>query len=191
MRDLATARKFLNIIARFKERAAWHGHTAEGNPSGGNKYRGLYNIVLKSIGAAMKKNPDVRLDYVIDYGERMTQGGYYFMDSPGNDLESIAGQVASGSNLIFFITGNGSVTNFPFVPTIKIVTTTERYRLLSYDMDVNAGAYLDGAPMDDLGDRHVRPLARRRVGPPLCGRTRRACPGAALARLASNRRRQA
>ena len=44
------------------------------------------------------------------------------MDSPGNDLESIAGQVAAGSNMIFFVTGNGSITNFPFVPTIKIVT---------------------------------------------------------------------
>lgn len=33
--------------------------------------------------------------------------GYYFMDSPGNDLESIAGQVASGCNVIFFVTGNG------------------------------------------------------------------------------------
>ena len=45
--------------------------TAEGNPSGGNKYRGLYNIVLKSIGAAMKRHPEVRLDDVIDYGQRM------------------------------------------------------------------------------------------------------------------------
>ena len=48
-------------------------------------------------------------------------------------------------------TGNGSITNFPFVPTIKFVTTTGRYELLSRDMDVNAGAYLDGTPMDDLG----------------------------------------
>jgi hypothetical protein len=50
--------------------------------------------------------------------------------SPGNDLESIAGQVATGCNLIYFITGNGSITNFPFVPTIKIVTTTARFELL-------------------------------------------------------------
>ena len=42
------------------------------------------------------------------------------MDSPGNDLESIAGQVAAGCNMIVFTTGNGSVTNFPFVPTIKV-----------------------------------------------------------------------
>ena len=152
VRDLTTARTFLNTIERFKERVAWHGHSAEGNPSGGNNFRGLYNIAIKSIGAAMKRHPDVCLDYVINYSELMEDPGYYFMDSPGNDLESIAGQVASGSNMIFFVTGNGSITNFPFVPTIKVVTTTERYEMLSKDMDVNAGAYLDGTPMEALGE---------------------------------------
>ncbi len=152
VRDLTTARIFLDTIQRFKERVSWHGHSAEGNPSGGNNFRGLYNIAIKSIGAAMKRHPDVCLDYVINYSELMEKPGYYFMDSPGNDLESIAGQIASGSNMIFFVTGNGSITNFPFVPTIKIVTTTGRYEMLTKDMDVNAGAYLDGTPMEELGE---------------------------------------
>jgi altronate dehydratase len=151
VKDVDTARRFLRTVERFKERAGWHGHTAEDNPSGGNNYRGLYNISIKSIGAARKKDPDVRVDHVIDYAERMREGGFYFMDSPGNDLESVAGQVASGANMIYFTTGNGSITNFPFVPTIKVVTTTGRYNLLSKDMDVNAGAYLDGTPMEELG----------------------------------------
>jgi altronate dehydratase len=151
VKDAATARRFLSTVERFKERVGWHGHTAEDNPSGGNNFRGLYNISIKSIGAARKKDPEVRLDQVIEYAEPMRGGGFYFMDSPGNDLESVAGQVASGANMIFFTTGNGSITNFPFVPTIKVVTTTGRYDLLSKDMDVNAGAYLDGVPMDELG----------------------------------------
>jgi altronate dehydratase len=151
VRDLETARRFLQTIERFKELVGWHGHTAEGNPSGGNNYRGLYNISIKSIGAAAKKDPEVRIEHVIDYAERMREAGYHFMDSPGNDLESVAGEVASGCNLIFFTTGNGSITNFPFVPTIKVVSTTGRYNLLPNEMDVNAGAYLDGLPMEDLG----------------------------------------
>ena len=164
-RDLATAQTFLDYVAEFKERLAWHGQTAEGNPTGGNKLRGLYNIALKSIGAAIKRHPDVRLDWVVDYGERMVKTvddsaqcgtapdpapGFYFMNTPGNDLESIAGQVAGGSNLIIFVTGNGSITNFPFVPTIKVMTTTQRFELLPQEMDVNAGAYLDGMTMDQL-----------------------------------------
>ncbi len=150
VRNAETAQTFLQTIAQFKERLAWHGVTAEGNPSGGNRYRGLYNIALKSIGAAMKRHPDVCLDEIVDYGQQMTEPGFYFMNTPGNDLESIAGQVAGGSNLIIFVTGNGSITNFPFVPTIKVMNTSGRYEMLVDEMDINAGAYLDGQSMADL-----------------------------------------
>jgi altronate dehydratase len=151
VRDLDTAKGFLGMVERFKERVGWHGHTAEGNPSGGNNYRGLYNISIKSIGAATKRDPEVRLDGVIEYAEPLREPGFHFMDSPGNDLESVAGEVASGCNMVFFTTGNGSITNFPFVPTIKVVTTTGRYELLEAEMDVNAGAYLDGEPLEKVG----------------------------------------
>ena len=151
VRNIETARAFLRKIEEFQARASWHGHTAEGNPSGGNLFRGLYNISIKSIGAARKKDPSIRLDHVIDYSERMQQPGFYFMDSPGNDLESIAGQVAAGCNLILFATGNGSITNFPFVPTVKVMTTTARFNLLSHEMDFNAGRYLDGESLESLG----------------------------------------
>ena len=151
VRDASTAQRFLDKLKVFSERIAWHGHSAEGNPTAGNKFRGLYNISLKSIGAARKKDPELRLDHVIDYAQPMTDPGFYFMDSPGNDLESTAGQVGAGCNMVFFTTGNGSITNFPFVPTIKMVTTTRRWNLLSQDMDVNAGRYQDGEQMEDLG----------------------------------------
>ncbi|MEZ5274775.1 MAG: UxaA family hydrolase [Opitutaceae bacterium] len=152
VRDLDTARRFLAAIERFKERLSWHGATAEGNPSGGNQLRGLYNITLKSLGASAKKSPLTRLDRVGDYAERILEPGFTFMDGPGSDLEGIAGQVAAGCNLLLFVTGNGSVTNFPFVPTIKVTTTTARHQLLEREMDVNAGRYLDGEPMDRLRD---------------------------------------
>ncbi len=152
VRDLATARKFLNTLARFEEKLNWHGVSGQTNPSGGNIFRGLYNIAIKSIGAARKKDPQMRLDWVIDYAEPMHEPGFYFMNSPGNDLESIAGQVAAGCNLIVFSTGNGSITNHPFVPTIKIMTNTDRFQLLSRDMDLNAGRYLEGEPLETLGE---------------------------------------
>lgn len=151
VRSLEVAERFLSMVERFKERVGWHGHTAEGNPSGGNNYRGLYNISIKSIGAATKRDPELRLDDAVEYAERLRMPGFHFMDSPGNDLESVAGEVASGCNMIFFTTGNGSITNFPFVPTVKVVTTTGRYELLENEMDVNAGAFLDGEPLEEVG----------------------------------------
>ena len=151
VRSEEVARDFLRHVRAFEHWTSLHGHSGASNPSGGNNFRGLYNIAIKSIGAARKRDPEVRLDYVIDYSEPMPDRGFYFMNSPGNDLESVAGQVASGANLIVFVTGNGSITNFPFVPTIKVVTTSERYRLLSEEMDVNAGRYQDGESMASLG----------------------------------------
>ena len=145
-----TAHSLLHKIARFKERMSWHGVTPETNPSAGNKFRGLYNIALKSLGAVQKKDPRTPLEHVINYAEPVGEPGYYFMDSPGNDLEAIGGQVGSGCNLIIFVTGNGSVTNHPLVPTLKITTTTRRHQLLIREMDINAGRYLEGAPFDDL-----------------------------------------
>ena len=149
-RDIETARGVLRHIEAFKERLSWHGVTPEGNPSGGNKLRGLYNITLKSLGAVHKKDPRTPVDHVIDYADPLDAPGFYFMNSPGNDLEGIAGQVAAGCNLLLFVTGNGSITNFPFVPTLKITTTTQRHLLLKHEMDINAGRYLDGEAMADL-----------------------------------------
>ena len=166
----AVAKRFLDTIRSFTDRVAWHGHTAEGNPSGGNIYRGLINIVLKSIGAARKRDRRVRLDHVIDYAEPIPAGpGYVFMDSPGNDLESVAGQVASGCQVVFFTTGNGSITNFPFVPTLKVVTTTDRHQLLSHEMDVNAGRYLDGMDFQDLVDEVWQQTLATASGRPTAG----------------------
>ena len=150
IKSVEVAHSLLHKIARFKERMSWHGVTPETNPSAGNKFRGLYNIALKSLGAVQKKDPRTPLDHVIDYADPLTAPGFYFMDSPGNDLEAIGGQVGSGCNVIIFVTGNGSITNHPFVPTLKITTTSRRHQLLIREMDINAGRYLDGEPFDDL-----------------------------------------
>eukprot|EP00438_Fugacium_kawagutii_P005115 Skav212226 [mRNA] locus=scaffold862:200417:207501:- [translate_table: standard] len=152
--SLEIAKKFLMMrTERYKQYASRHGQDAAGNPSGGNLYRGLYNIVMiKSLGASRKKPPDVCLNECIEYSARLRgdESGYYFMDSPGNDLESIAGQVASGCNVIFFVTGNGAITNFPFVPTLKVVTTSGRFHILEKDMDINAGLLKEGVDMPSL-----------------------------------------
>ena len=150
VRDLPTARALLTAIDSFRARLSWHGVTPESNPSAGNKLRGLYNIALKSLGAVHKKDPRTRVDHVINYADPLGAPGFYFMDSPGNDLEGIAGQVGAGCNLFLFVTGNGSITNFPFVPTLKLTTTTRRHQLLIHEMDINAGRYLDGESMESL-----------------------------------------
>ena len=177
-RDFETAQAFVDMVERFKDYAGRFGYSAEGNPSGGNNYRGLYNIVIKSLGAAKKRDPLVRLEHCVNYAAPLYRPyigkgtaeapefpggrrGFCFMDSPGNDMESISGEVASGCNMVCFTTGNGSITNFPFVPTIKVLTTTGRYSILSNDIDVNAGKYLDGhVGLEQLGEEVFQQMLR-------------------------------
>lgn len=147
---IEVARSFLAALESFREKLAWHGLTPESNPSAGNRFRGLYNIALKSLGAVHKKDPRTPLQQVTAYAQPLVAPGFTFMNGPGNDLEGIAGQVGAGCNLILFVTGNGSITNFPFVPTLKITTTTRRHTLLIREMDINAGRYLEGETMEAL-----------------------------------------
>ena len=63
---------------------------------------------------------------------------YFFVPTVITHISSIntsnhRGQVASGCQMVLFTTGNGALTNFPFVSTVKVLTTTRRYNLLKHD----------------------------------------------------------
>ena len=59
----------------------------------------------------MKKSEETVLEGILEYSERLNnRKGYWFMDTPGNDIESVTGTI------VMFSTGNGSITNHPFVP---------------------------------------------------------------------------
>jgi altronate hydrolase len=133
----------------------WEDHTARfdasinNNPSTGNKAGGLTTIYEKSLGAAAKGG-STPLTGVFDYAERVTARGFTFMDTPGYDPVSVTGQVAGGCNLVVFTTGRGSAFGFKPAPSIKIATNTATYARMTEDMDLNAGAILDGADMGEV-----------------------------------------
>ena len=68
----------------FREKLTWHGLTPESNPSAGNRFRGLYNIALKSLGAVQKAGHAV-LTQALGYGERVREPGLALLEAPGND----------------------------------------------------------------------------------------------------------
>ncbi|MFC1996151.1 UxaA family hydrolase [Chloroflexota bacterium] len=113
------------------------------NPAPGNKAGGLTNICEKSLGA-ITKGGSTPLMAVYDYAEPIHTQGFGLMDTPGYDPASVTGMVAGGCNMVLFTTGRGSVAGFKPAPVIKISTNTQTYQRLSGDMDINAGAILDG-----------------------------------------------
>jgi len=66
------------------------------------------------------------------------------MDAPGYDPCSVTGEIASGTNMIFFTTGRGSVYGAKPSPSIKLATTSSLFRSMREDMDINCGKVLDG-----------------------------------------------
>ncbi len=145
--------KLLKLIHWWESYTAKFGATIDNNPSYGNKEGGLTTIYEKSLGAVAKAG-QAPLEAVYDYGERITQSGLCFMDTPGNDPVSMTGLVAGGCNLGVFTTGRGSVFGCKPTPCIKVATNTPLYEWMEDDMDLNAGTILDGSEtVEQVGKR--------------------------------------
>ena len=145
------ADKLLARIRWWEEHVRASGGSMNNNPSHGNKKGGLTTILEKSLGAVAKCGTTGLMD-VYRYAEPITQRGFVFMDSPGNDPYSATGQVASGGNIICFTTGRGSVYGCKPAPCIKLTTTSELYERMKEDMDIDCGVLLSGkATLHELG----------------------------------------
>jgi altronate hydrolase len=139
------------MVHWWEEYANRMGVEIDHNRSVGNEMGGLTTIYEKSLGALAKAGLSP-LKAVYDYAESVTEKGFVFMNTPGYDPVSVTGQVAGGCNLVLFTTGRGSVFGFKPAPVIKISSNSSLYELLNDDMDLNAGAILDGASIKDVAD---------------------------------------
>ncbi len=142
-RSQDVADKLMDRIRWWEDYTARNYGSMDNNPSHGNKRGGLTTILEKSLGAVAKSGTSPMED-VYRYGEPINGKGFVMMDSPGYDPASITGQIASGCNIVAFTTGRGSVYGSKPAPSIKIATNTSMYLKMQEDMDINAGAILDG-----------------------------------------------
>lgn len=108
----------------------------------GNMDGGMSTIAEKSVGCIAKGGSKPVVE-VIDYAAPPSQKGLVVMDTPGYDVESMAGMVAGGAQLIIFTTGRGTPAGFPGVPVIKVVSNSVTYRKMAGDIDIDAGAVID------------------------------------------------
>jgi len=118
--------------------------------SPGNMDGGMSSIQEKSLGCIVKGGTK-EISQVVDYAEPPEKKGLIIMDGPGYDTDSLTGLAAAGSQLIIFTTGRGNPIGFPVVPVIKVASNSRVYRQMLEDMDINAGAILEGKSMEDLG----------------------------------------
>lgn len=142
--------------------ARYYSTLGYGSFAAGNADGGLSTIEEKSMGAYAKSGASP-ISGLIRPGEVPPRGGLYLLDVvpdgevrfgfPNiNDNAEIAELIACGAHVVLFVTGRGSVVGSPISPVIKICANPETYRRMSEDMDVNAGAILEGtATLDEVG----------------------------------------
>lgn len=146
--------KFLQFVRDVEQRAIKLGEDLRsGQPTPGNKEGGLSTIEEKSLGC-MYKAGDKPFVGALDYAQELDRKkkGLYFMDTPGQDIDSITGMVAGGAQIIIFSTGRGTPTGNPIAPVIKITGNPDTYQIMSDNIDLNGGRIIsEGISIDQMG----------------------------------------
>jgi altronate hydrolase len=121
----------------------------------GNFAGGLTTIEEKSMGAFAKSGSRA-IEGVLRVSEAPPRAGLWLLDSVPdshfmqfgytnpNDTEGIMDLVATGAQIILFITGRGSVIGSAVAPLIKVTGNSRTYKNMTEDMDFNAGRILSG-----------------------------------------------
>jgi altronate hydrolase len=142
-------RRFVGMMRDFEQRALAVGTHFADNPSPGNIRDGLITDAMKSAGAA-KKGGTSPIVSVLDYGEQTATPGLALLCTPGGDVESVTGMVASGANVVLFSTGLGTPTGNPIVPVLKISSNSRVASKMSDLIDYDCGPIIDGKPLPEV-----------------------------------------
>ena len=161
--------KLLKVVSRVIERAKCEGINLIGtNPAPGNIKGGLSTIEEKSLGAILKSGSNPIID-VLKYGEEIPRkSGCYFMDTPGQDVESICGMVAGGAQLVVFTTGLGTPTGNPIVPVIKVTGNSETSKKMPDIIDIYVKIIEEKETIEEAGKRIFRKILQVASGVKTC-----------------------
>ena len=137
--------KTVHLINNFKEYFLSHGEPVGENPSPGNKAGGISTLEDKALGCTQKCG-HAPVSGVLEYAERLKTNGLNLLSAPGNDLVASTALAASGCQMVLFTTGRGTPFG-TFVPTMKISTNSQLFKLKQNWIDFNAGKLVEGVDM--------------------------------------------
>ena len=112
-------------------------------PSPGNIEGGLSTIEEKSLGAVCKIG-NSKINNVLNFAQPCCKPGLSFMDTPGNDILTMAGLAAGGAQVIIFTTGRGTPMGFATVPVIKVCASPKTVHVMKENIDVDISPFFFG-----------------------------------------------
>ncbi len=145
------AQKLIDVIHWWLDYCKGRDAQIYGKVTPGNNAGGITNVLEKALGSA-KKGGSTPLNGVFGYGEPITESGFVIMNAPSYDPVSAAAMFSGGCNLCAFTTGRGSCYGSQHFPTLKIASNTQLFQSMGEDIDLNAGAVIDGdKTLDEMG----------------------------------------
>ena len=135
-------------------------------PTPANIEGGLTTIEEKSLGAIIKAG-STPLQGVLNYGERPSGKGLYFMDGPARTAELLVGTAAAGCHLMIFSMGGGlpsllpmlpaAPARFPVMPVIKMSGNPDGYEKRKDIIDIYVGSVIEAEEtIQQAGERLLR-----------------------------------
>jgi altronate hydrolase len=143
----------VNLINDFKEYFMKYNQPVYENPSPGNKAGGITTLEDKSLGCTQKSGTATVVD-VLKYGETLKTKGLNLLSAPGNDLVAASALASAGCQMVLFTTGRGTPFG-SFVPTIKVSTNTQLYKLKPHWIDFNAGSLVEDVSFENLLEEFI------------------------------------
>lgn len=152
-KDVNVKNRIYEIIERYEEHIRLAGDDIrKGNPAPGNIAGGITTLEEKSLGCIHKGGHSI-INEVLEYAEEPKEKGLVIMDTPGNDMSSIAGMVAGGAQIVVFTSGRGAATGHPIAPVIKITGNRETFAKMEDNIDIDASPIIfEPGSLPKLGD---------------------------------------
>ncbi|AEH51807.1 UxaA family hydrolase [Pseudothermotoga thermarum] len=136
--------KFMMFFNEYQQLIKSQGVDLLGSqPTQGNIAGGLSTIEEKALGN-IQKIGNALIDGALDYAEKPTGKGLYFMNTSSAAAEAVTLFAAAGAVIHLFPTGQGNPIGNPIVPVVKITANEKTAACMSEHIDVDVSALLKG-----------------------------------------------
>jgi len=170
------SRRIIEMATRMEDRIKATGVDIRGSqPVPGNIRGGMTTLEEKSLGAIAKSGKS-KIHGVLEWSERPTEHGMYFMDGSANTPQIFLGFAAAGAQVQSLNYGAGlptmlhnytvAVGGIPIVPVLKIFSSPQDMAQMDY-FDVYAGTIIEGKEtVPEVGQRILEEMAAVASGKP-------------------------